>query len=275
MYKKAYLSILSRAFGRFANHSFTPLLQHAINLAFIKYAGIKRSTIDNPAAYPTLNALFTRELKDPPKLPKAKGKILSCAQALVSESGRVVQGRLFQIKGMEYELEPLLGEELAYLAKELEGAEYINFYLSPKDYHRYHSPCDLKVEAITHIPGRLLPVNFPFLKRKKDLFVENERVVVSAVDKNQRRHILVLVGALNVGKMRLDFEPSLQTNVKNAEVTHIRYKRAKSLKRGEEFGRFEMGSTILYIVQRGAMVSEVCIGEKLNVLQSIGRLKPK
>ncbi len=107
---------------------------------------------------------------------------------------------------MDYCIAELLGEYHKKAFKALKNGEFVNLYLSPKDYHRYHFPDRLKVKSVTHIPAKLYPVNFPLLRNKKNLFIENERVVVECRDENKRTFVMVLVGALNVGKMVLLFE---------------------------------------------------------------------
>ncbi len=87
----------------------------------------------------------------------------------------------------------------------IRNGSYVNFYLSPRDYHRYHVPLDMQVIKAVHIPGKLYPVNIPTLKNKVDLFIENERVVLECLSTNGKRFFLVLVGALNVGQMEVAF----------------------------------------------------------------------
>jgi phosphatidylserine decarboxylase len=153
----------------------------------------------------------------------------------------------------------------------VEGGEFINFYLSPKDYHRYHMPMDLKILSLTHIPGKLYPVNFPLLRNKKDLFIENERVVIECEDRKGRTQLLVLVGALNVGKMIVTFEESINTNSEIREAKHYSYTNLW-LERGEMFGWFEMGSTILTFSEKGSIVPEVSINQKTKFADILGQV---
>jgi phosphatidylserine decarboxylase len=267
-----YTSLISYYFGRFAAHRFPALIQHAINLCYVKMMGVDMSRFRDPCTYKSLNALFTRPLEVEVPMPRAKSKVVSPVDALITDAGKVEEGRAYQIKGMSYETDALFGSYNEGLSQKVEGGEFINFYLSPKDYHRYHIPFDLKVLSATHIPGKLYPVNFPLLRNRKDLFIENERVVLSCEDTKGRAHVLVLVGALNVGKMVLTFEPRIQTNSDIREPQHYRYEDLY-LRRGELFGWFEMGSTIVLFSQKGSLVPEVAINQKVMFGEVIGRLK--
>jgi len=132
----------------------------------------------------------------------------------------------------------------------VENGKFINFYLSPKDYHRYHVPIDMKVLRAVHVPGLLYPVNFKYLRKVPSLFVKNERVILECVDNSNQLFFIVLVGALNVGKMTLSFDERIQTNIEGSEVKVYDYENV-TLKRGEELGMFMMGSTIVMLFEEG------------------------
>jgi phosphatidylserine decarboxylase len=132
---------------------------------------------------------------------------------------------------------------------------------------------DLEVESVTHIPGRLYPVNMPLLNNKLNLFIENERVILQAADRQGRRHFLVLVGALNVGKMVVTFEERIHTNAAPGPGRHYRYEKPILLKKGELFGWFEMGSTIVMLSEAGALEYGIEAGSKVRFAQTIARLK--
>jgi phosphatidylserine decarboxylase len=131
---------------------------------------------------------------------------------------------------------------------------------------------DLKILSLTHIPGKLYPVNFPLLRNKKELFIENERVVMECEDKKGRTQMLVLVGALNVGKMVVTFEENIQTNSEIREPRHYKYDELW-LERGELFGWFEMGSTILTFSDKGSIVPEVSINQKTKFTDVLGKIR--
>jgi len=269
---KHFTSVVSNAFGTFASKAFPSLVQHLINASYVKLMGLDMSEFRIPSSYTTLNKLFTRALEIPREIPSDESKLLCGVDALITDAGNITEGRAYQIKGMSYMIKNLFGTYHQEVAEKVEGGTFINFYLSPKDYHRYHMPMDLKIGSMTHIPGKLYPVNFPLLRNKKDLFIENERVIIECEDKKGRAHVLVLVGALNVGKMVVTFEKNIQTNSDIREPQHYEYENLW-LKRGELFGWFEMGSTLLTFSQKGSIVPEVAINQKTKFTDVLGQIK--
>jgi phosphatidylserine decarboxylase len=240
-------NIISRVFGLFADTKFPTSFQNLINIGYVKIMNLDMSDFKDPKNYKSLNELFTRKLEKKRIFDTAKNIYISPCDAIVSYSGKISKSKLFQIKGKSYSLDLLLGSNAIY--KDLvSNGNYMNFYLSPKDYHRYHAPCDLTVEKLIHIPGALYPVNFTYLNKKPSLFIENERVILECKDSYNKIIYLVFVGALNVGKMIFHFEPSLNSNIKINKTTLFTYKNQK-LKKGEEIGYFKMGSTIVMITQ--------------------------
>ena len=269
---KHFTSVLSAGFGKFASKAFPSPVQNFINVGYVKLMGLDMSEFREPSTYKTLNKLFTRAFENPKPLPKDESKLISGVDALITDAGTIVDGTAYQIKGMSYNIEELFGAYHKEAVEKVEGGEFINFYLSPKDYHRYHMPMDLQVLSLTHIPGKLYPVNFPLLRNKKDLFIENERVILECKDKKGRCQVLVLVGALNVGKMIVTFEPNVQTNSDIREPQHYEYEDLW-LERGEMFGWFEMGSTILTFSKKGSIVPEVAINQKVSFADVLGTIK--
>ena len=273
MARRAFTSALSSLFGRFAGHSFPRPVQRVINGAYVKAMGLEMGEFREARSYPSLNALFTRALEAKRRMDPDPSVVVSPCDAKISDFGTIEKGQAYQIKGMPYDTAALLGKAWASEASGLEGGAYANFYLSPRDYHRYHAPFDLRIEGVSHIPGKLYPVNMPLLRNKLNLFIENERVVLAARDRSGRRHFLVLVGALNVGKMVVSFEERIHTNSTAREPVTYRYEEAKSLQKGELFGWFEMGSTIVILSEPRSLTWDLQIGQKVRFAQSIGRLE--
>ena len=268
---KHFTSIISSGFGKFASKEFSSPIQHFINASYVKLMGLDMSEFREPNTYKTLNKLFTRAFEKERTLPTDTNALISGVDALITDAGSIVDGKAYQIKGMSYDIDTLFGEHHKGLASKVEEGEFINFYLSPKDYHRYHTPMKLKILSLTHIPGKLYPVNFPLLRNKKDLFIENERVVIECEDEKGRTQVLVLVGALNVGKMVVTFEENIRTNSDIREPQHYSYKNL-ILERGELFGWFEMGSTILTFSEKGSIFPEVAINQKVSFSDVLGKV---
>jgi phosphatidylserine decarboxylase len=266
---RALSSLISQYFGKFASHEFEPWLQKIINQGYVKTMGLDMSEFKTPQEYSTLNALFTRALQTPREFSKRSQDFISLCDALISECGDLQDDQALQIKGMRYSVNELLGDEISQQNKErlLEG-QFVNFYLSPKDYHRYHMPCDLKINRAVHIPGKLYPVNMPALNNIKNLFIENERVVIECETKQGVLIYLVLIGALNVGKMQVSFEPRLVTNDADAYKRPYEFKDL-SLKKGDDFGCFEMGSTIVMITEKATLNLHVKASQSVKFAQTI------
>lgn len=253
---------ISRIFGKIASFAFPRPIQSFVNKVYIRIFNIDLSDFDAIESYKTLNALFTRSLKKKRVFDENHQVVIAPTDSLITEIGEVRDDRALQIKGMEYSVEELLGEKISsqYI--------FVNFYLSPSDYHRYHSPCDLEVLEVRYFGGELLPVNFPSLRKNKNLFVRNERVVVVAKDKNNQRFFFVAIGALNVGKMSLHFEKRVQTNaIANQKYSFI-YDEPIRVKKGEEMGMFEMGSTVVLFAKD--FKSSLQVNQKVKFGDSIG-----
>ncbi len=266
-----YSSAISSIFGNFAGKAFSPSIQNIINKSYVSMMGLDMREFKKPEEYPTLNALFTRAFEIDRVIVEDENVVISPADSLVTDFGTITEGQAYQIKGMAYQIDELFGADYTDEAKVLEGGEFMNFYLSPKDYHRYHMPMDLTIKSLTHIPGKLYPVNMPLLRNKHNLFIENERVVIKCIDTRGFVHILVLVGALNVGKMVVTFEDRVKTNGDIREPKHYTYEDLM-MKRGELFGWFEMGSTILIFSQKEALVPKVSIDQKVKFSEEIALL---
>jgi len=270
--KKHYTSIISQGFGRFASKAFSKPIQHLINHGYVKLMGLDMSEFADPNSYPTLNKLFTRALVRPRMIIEDEDIMISPVDALVTDFGTITQGRAYQIKGMEYSLEQLFGQHHQSATQAVEGGIFLNLYLSPKDYHRYHAPNHLKIRSLTHIPGKLYPVNFPLLRNMPNLFIENERVIIECEDRQGRTFVMALIGALNVGKMIITFEPKVKTNSDINQSQHYTYENLW-LEKGELFGWFEMGSTILLFSQKDSFLPEVAINQNVKFSQPIGVIK--
>lgn len=252
---------LSRVFGAFASYPFPRRLQILINEFYVKLFGISMEEFDTIDSYPTLSALFTRSLiKDRP-LDREKGVLVAPCDSVVMALGDSVDQKALQIKGMEYPLGELLGEDLD------EELSYLNLYLSPSDYHRFHAPCDLEVVESRYFSGELLSVNLASLKKHSRLFVRNERVVLKCRDAWGDWLYYVAIGAFNVGQMAIHFESRIKTNAKLGDARYV-YERPLRLKKGQEIGLFRMGSTVVMVGKNWNLTLKE--GERVRYAQNIG-----
>jgi phosphatidylserine decarboxylase len=197
--------------------------------------------------------------------------MISPCDAWISECGSLEKFDALQIKGMRYDVRDFLTKHSDDRMQEaINDGSYVNFYLSPKDYHRYHVPIDMEVTKAIHVPGKLYPVNIPSLKKRLNLFVENERVILEC--NHQGKHFfLVLVGALNVGQMVLNFEPAIETNTQTDEIKVFEYSNV-TLKKGDDLGCFKMGSTIVLIAPKEILDINLKQDDTVRFGQTIGKI---
>ncbi|MDR2100356.1 MAG: phosphatidylserine decarboxylase [Campylobacteraceae bacterium] len=264
-------NVISRIFGFFAAVRFPAKVQAFINETYVKLFKIDMGEFKEVAYYESLGALFTRDLVKKREFVKTQNTLISPCDALITELGTIQKGGLeaLQIKGFSYSINSLLGDFTMRKDKaKLKNGLFVNFYLSPSDYHHYHAPCDMRVLKSTHIPGALYPVNLKWLYKKAELFCENERVVLECETALKSRFWLVFVGALNVGKIRFLFDENIATNAKKYEQSYVSYKDL-NLFQGEEMGFFEMGSTIVFLGEKDAFRALVKNGEKVKFTQEI------
>lgn len=224
--------------------------------------------------YKSLNELFTRKLKQNRKFSIDAKDFISPCDSWISELGTIKNDYALQIKGMRYNVNELLGDRFSIEEKQiLKDGDFINFYLSPKDYHRYHIPINLKVLKVVHIPGKFYPVNLPSLKKRLNLFIENERVVLECeTTQTKKKFYMVLVSALNVGVMKINFLPQLQTNADMISPTVYKLDDVY-LNKGDDFGCFEMGSTIVILSQKDMLDILIKQNQKVKFGDTIAKLK--
>ncbi len=270
---KHITSAISQAFGKFANKEFATPIQNFINSSYVSLMGLNMSEFHAPQTYHSLNALFTRKLREDRVFSLDSEDFISPCDSLISECGVLESEYALQIKGMRYSSDALLGEHFSSEEKAIvHDGTFINFYLSPRDYHRYHMPTNLKVLKAVHIPGKFYPVNMPSLKKRVNLFIENERVVLLCETASAKRFYMVLVSALNVGVMQVSFEPKIKTDADALQSALFGYDNLY-LNKGDDFGCFEMGSTIVILAQKEMLDLNIKAGENVKYGQTIAKLR--
>ncbi len=247
---------------------------------FVKKYGVEmeQATVSDPRGYPDFNAFFTRDLKPDARPIGVGNTVISCpADGEISQFGAIRNGRLLQAKGIDYSLEQLLAGR-PQLADLFEGGDFLTVYLSPRDYHRVHMPIDGAIRQMVHVPGKLFSVNQATTRVVKDLFARNERVI-NLFDTVAGPLALIMVGAVFVG--------SIET-VWAGKVTPRRGRGGSAwgddhdgigkttLKRGQEMGRFNMGSTVILLFPGNAVQwdSRLRPGLPVRMGQDIGALTP-
>lgn len=202
------------------------------------------------ARYASFNDFFTRALK-PGARPIASSALISPVDGAISQFGPIKGDQIFQAKGHSYGTKALVGGD-ATLAARFDHGSFATIYLSPKDYHRIHMPCDGVLERMIYVPGDLFSVNPTTARGVPGLFARNERVVcVFATAKGP--FVLVLVGATIVGSMATVWHGVINPP-RGGTVREWRYDdRTIALKKGEEMGRFLLGSTVVMLFPAPAL----------------------
>jgi len=250
LYSLLYLvpkNLLSRITGWLAQIVLPGPLRKLSLRAFVRLAGINIEEASKPLEeYRSVADLFCRQLKA--NLRPISSELVSPADGTLRSIQNIHSGTVVQVKGINYTLEDLLlDQSLASYYQENSAA--LSFYLSPKDYHRVHAPLSGLIDRITHIPGALWPVNDWSLKNIAGLFVKNERVVIPIESESYGLVTLVMVGATNVGKISLTFEPKFYTNLASSRsVRTFKYQEKVQISVGDELGAFHLGSTVLLFI---------------------------
>ena len=195
-------------------------------------------------AYPTFNQFFTRALKDGAR-PLADARLICPVDGAISQFGRIEGDQIFQAKGHSFSTTALVGGD-ASLAAQFQDGYFANLYLSPRDYHRIHMPANGTLTRMIHVPGELFSVNPLTARGIPGLFARNERVVC-VFDGESGPWVLVLVGATIVGSMATVWH-GVVNPPRPGTVREWRYEPGQVvLKKGEEMGRFLLGSTVVML----------------------------
>lgn len=225
-------------------------------------------------AYSSLGDLFARRLRPGVRpVDPALDAIICPCDGVLAARGTAVDGALVQAKGKNYELDELLVDR--ELSEKLTGGEYATIYLSPRDYHRVHTPVDARLVRYDYIPGALWPVNPLVASRRDRLLSRNERVVITLDAGRLGMMALVMVGAAGVGNIALEYAPESVTWRAAGERRRVEVDRV--IERGDELGAFRLGSTVVMVFQPGRiqLAGEVGtmlrFGERIGVTKTPGR----
>jgi phosphatidylserine decarboxylase len=225
------------------------------------------------ADFATFNDFFTRELAAGVRpLDPDPDALLCPSDGRISQCGRITTDRILQAKGHHFSLRTLLGSDP--VCGELANGFFHTIYLSPRDYHRVHMPVSGKLLRTVHVPGRLFSVSPGTVRNVPNLFARNERLV-SIFETPHGPMALVLVGAMLVSSIETVWA-GMVTPPYGRKVTHGDWSRRDIvLQRGQEMGRFNMGSTVIVVLPPGAVSSLENLGPDDAVLmgQKLGRLR--
>ena len=218
---------------------------------FVRRYGVDMSEAENPdiASYGSFNAFFTRPLK-PGARPLAAADFICPVDGAISQFGAIDDGHMLQAKGHRFTTTDLVGGDTALAALFRHGS-FANLYLSPRDYHRLHMPCDGTLTRMIHVPGALFSVNPTTARGVPKLFARNERVVCVFDSPAHGPFVMVLVGATIVGSMATVWHGVVNAK-RTGRISEWTYADQEVvLKKGDEMGRFLLGSTIVMLFEKG------------------------
>lgn len=248
---------LSRGLGWLADRPIPPSLRPLVLGTFVKLTGICMEEVARPLeSFGSVSELFVRRLAEGVRSWPQDPKVLaSPVDGVVGLCGRIHQGTLLQAKGIHYTADQLLGEPGS--GRRYEGGLFLTLYLSPRHYHRIHTPLPGEVLRARHVPGRLMPVNSAAVRSVDRLFATNERLIAD-LRTPVGRVAIVAVGATNVGRISAAFDPGwaggAEASVTNraSPIPPLRvYPEGVHVETGSELMAFHLGSTVVLLTEPG------------------------
>lgn len=237
--------------GRIAGAKGGRYTQHLIRW-FVRRYGVDMNEALNAdiASYLSFNEFFTRALCEGVR-PLADSDFVCPVDGAISQFGEIEHDQIFQAKGHRYSTTALVGGDRT-LAAQFEHGSFATLYLSPRDYHRIHMPCDGRLTRMIYVPGALFSVNPTTARGVPGLFARNERVVC-VFESAYGPFVLTLVGATIVGSMATVWH-GVVNPPRGGTVREWHYHDQDIvLKKGEEMGRFLLGSTVVMLFPRGVL----------------------
>ncbi|HEX5539624.1 MAG TPA: archaetidylserine decarboxylase [Methylophilaceae bacterium] len=258
--------------GKFASARAGGLTTWVIN-RFVKHYGVNMQEALEPdtGKYQSFNDFFTRALREDAR-PLTPCDFLCPIDGAVSQFGDIDADQIFQAKGHRYSTTALLAGDKA-LAAYFQGGSFATLYLSPKDYHRIHMPCDGRLKRMVYVPGALFSVNPATARGVPGLFARNERVICEFESAEHGIFVVVLVGATIVGSMATVWHGVVNPpRSKKIRVWNYADKMIV-LHKGDELGRFLLGSTVVMLFGKGVLqfnaewapMRGVCMGQMMGM----------
>lgn len=242
-------NMISRAFGAISGVELPKPVQKAVNTSFARLVGVDLDEAQRgPEDYASLNHFFTRALREGVRPLDEAGDdgLISPVDGRLGAFGTVDEGVLLQAKGREYKILDLV--DSAQEARRFQGGSFITIYLSPRDYHRIHSPVQGRVSKISYIPGHLFPVNPFAVKNIDELFAVNERLITYLETPKLGRVAVIKVGATCVGRITLSFDPFV-TNQRLRRREEFEPQELFEFAPGDELAAFNLGSTVILLIE--------------------------
>ncbi len=244
---------LSRFIGRIAECE-TDFIKDTFIKHFVnKYkVDMSQAIESDPFAYRNFNDFFTRAIKPELRpITDAENSIACPADGAVSQIGDIEYGTIMQAKGHSYSLTSLLGGDTE-LSNLFLGGKFATVYLSPKDYHRVHMPLDGKLTKMIHVPGKLFSVNKVTAEEIPSVFARNERTIC-LFETEAGPMAVILVGAMIVASIETTWAGQVTPMSKDVATWDYNQLSQINLKKGEEMGRFKLGSTAIVLFGKDAV----------------------
>ncbi len=260
---------LSRLVGKIASCDL-PWVKNTLIKRFISHYNVQmhEAAAENYYEFKNFNAFFTRALKDDARTIDPSENVFVCpADGTISQLGEIRGGDIFQAKGQSYSAADLLANE--DLAKQFDGGQFATVYLSPKDYHRVHMPISGKLISQTYVPGQLFSVNGATAENVPGLFARNERLI-ALFDTEVGPVAMVLVGAMIVAGIETVWSGQVAPPPKTAQTTQYDKVEPVKLNKGDEMGRFMLGSTVILLFPKDTV--EFDPGYQANTPTRMGQL---
>ena len=268
--------LLSRLVGKIADCEWPWVKNNFITWFIGRYQVDMQEALDSePFNYPNFNAFFTRELQPGVRpVADAADAIASPADGAISQLGDIEEGRIFQAKGQDYSLTELLGGD-EELAQPFQGGRFATIYLSPRDYHRVHMPLAGKLKTMVYVPGDLFSVNNTTAENVPRLFSRNERAVC-LFETDAGPMAMVLVGAMIVAGIETVWAGQVAPIKREIRTHHyLQRRRTINLKKGDEMGRFKLGSTVVLLFGPDVMdwLGNYMAGTPTRMGEALGTLR--
>jgi len=239
--------LLSRIIGRIADSENPFIKKILINLAIVVFdINIEEAISKNPSDYINFNDFFMRRLKEGARIiNQDTNKIVSPCDGEVSQCGIIDKNLLIQAKGRYFDLTTLVGGDENIAQRFLNG-HFATIYLSPKDYHRVHMPCDGNLLHSIYVPGELFSVNKTTAEHIQNLFARNERLV-NIFETPNGPMASIMVGAMLVAGIETVWGGQVVPPKTAISIFNTGKVEAIKLLKGEEMGRFKFGSTVILL----------------------------
>jgi phosphatidylserine decarboxylase len=243
--------LLTQCMGHLANWRGGSVTHSMIRQFIAKYhVDMSEAADPDVESYPTFNEFFTRALRTGMR-PIADAPFVCPVDAAISQFGPIEHDQIFQAKGHSYSTRALVGGD-QQLARLFDHGHFATLYLAPRDYHRIHMPCDGRLTRMIYVPGDLFSVNPLTARHVPGLFARNERVVC-VFDTAYGPFVNVLVGATIVGSMATVWHGTVNPP-RSRDIREWRYDdQAIRLEKGEEMGRFLLGSTVVMLFPKNVV----------------------